>query len=113
MKFKQWQERKYEGERDPTLLPTWQEAITQVVKSEILYPRMPAILRRQQKKAGQKRKDQHSFKKVEPEDNLAKVEQMAQDMRQSKRQELREAIRTKSRAVKISSRAQNITPREI
>jgi hypothetical protein len=23
MKFKQWQERKYEGERDPTLSPTW------------------------------------------------------------------------------------------
>ena len=31
MKFKQWQEKKYEGERDPTLLPTWQEAINQVV----------------------------------------------------------------------------------
>jgi len=65
------------------------------------------------RKAGQKGNDQHSFKKVEPEDNFAKVEQMAQDMRQSKRQELREAIRTKSRAVKISSHAQNTTPREI
>jgi len=41
---------------------------------------MPAILRRQQKKAGQKGNEQHSFKKVEPEDNLAKVEKMAQDM---------------------------------
>ena len=51
--------------------------------------------------------------KVEPGDNLAKVEQMAQDMRQSKRQELREARRTKSRAVKISSHSQNTTPREI
>jgi len=81
MKFKQWQEKKYEGERDPTLLPTWQEAINQVVKSEILYPRMPAILRRQQEKAGQKRSDQHSFMRTEPEDNLAKIEQMAQDMR--------------------------------
>jgi tryptophanyl-tRNA synthetase len=81
MKFKQWQERKYEGERDPTLLPTWQEAITQVVKSEILYPRMPAILRRQQEKMGKNRSDQHSFMKTEPEDNLAKVEKMAQDMR--------------------------------
>ena len=38
---------------------------------------------------------------------------MAQDMRQSKRQELREARRTKSRAVKISSHSQNTTPREI
>ena len=81
MKFKQWQERKYEGERDPTLLPSWQEAINQVVKSDILYPRMPAILRRQQEKTGQKRSDQHSFMKIEPEDNLAKVEKMAQDMR--------------------------------
>ena len=85
MKFKQWQEKKYEGERDPNRLPDWQEAINQVVKSEILYPRMPAILRRQRKKAGEKGGDQHSFKKVEPEDNLAKFEQMAQDMRQSKR----------------------------
>ena len=51
--------------------------------------------------------------KVESGDNLAKVERMAQDMRQSKRQELREARRTKSRAVKISSRTQNTTPREI
>ena len=51
--------------------------------------------------------------KVEPGDNLAKVEQMAQDMRQSKRQELREARRTKSRAVKISFHSQNTTPREI
>ena len=51
--------------------------------------------------------------KVEPGDNLAKVEQMAQDMRQSKRQELREARRTKSTAVKISSHSQNTTPREI
>ena len=33
---------------------------------------------------GQKRSEQHSFMKVEPEDNLAKVEQMAQDMRQIK-----------------------------
>ena len=46
MKFKQWQEKKYEGERDPNLLPSWQEAINQVVKSDILYPRMPAILRK-------------------------------------------------------------------
>ena len=74
---------------------------------------MPAILRRQQKKAEQKGSEQHSFKKAEPEDNLAKVEKMAQDMRQSKRQELREARRTKSRAVKISSHSQNTTPREI
>ena len=74
---------------------------------------MPAILRRQQEKAEQKRNEQHSFMKVEPGDNLAKVEQMAQDMRQSKRQELREARRTKSRAVKISSHPQNITPKEI
>ena len=74
---------------------------------------MPAILRRQQEKAEQKRNEQHSFMKTEPEDNLAKVEQMAQDMRQSKRQELREARRTKSRAVKISSHSQNTTPREI
>ena len=51
--------------------------------------------------------------KVEPGENLAKVERMAQDMRQSKRQELREARRTKSRAVKISSHSQNTTPREI
>ena len=51
--------------------------------------------------------------KVESGDNLAKVEQMAQDMRQSKRQELREARRTKSRAVKISPHSQNTTPREI
>jgi len=70
MKFKQWQEKKYEGERDPTRLPSWQEAINQVVKSDILYPKMPAILRRQQKKAEQKGNEQHSFKKVEPEDNL-------------------------------------------
>jgi hypothetical protein len=74
---------------------------------------MPAILRRQQKKAEQKGSEQHSFKKVEPEDNLAKVELMAQDMRQSKRQELREARRTKSRAEKISSHSQNTTLREI
>ena len=74
---------------------------------------MPAILRGQQGKTGQKRNEQHYFMRTEPDDNLAKVEQMAQDMRQSKRQELREAIRTKSRAVKISSRAQNTTPREI
>ena len=85
MKFKQWQEKKYEGERDPTRLPDWQEAINQVVKGEIMYPRMTAILRRQQEKTGQKGNEQHSFKKVEPENNLAKVEQMAQDMRQSKR----------------------------
>ena len=74
---------------------------------------MPAILRRQQEKTEQKRNEQHSFMKTEPEDNLAKVEQMAQDMRQSKRQELREARRTKSRAVKTSSHSQNTTPREI
>jgi hypothetical protein len=42
---------------------------------------MPAILRRQQEKMGEKRSDQHSFMKIEPEDNLAKVEKMAQDMR--------------------------------
>jgi hypothetical protein len=42
---------------------------------------MPTILRRQQEKTGQKRSDQHSFMKTEPEDNLAKVEKMAQDMR--------------------------------
>ena len=51
--------------------------------------------------------------KVEPDDNLAKVEQMAQEMRQSKRQELREVRRTKSMAVKTSSCAEGITPREI
>jgi hypothetical protein len=51
--------------------------------------------------------------KVESGDNLAKVEQMAQEMRQSNRQELREMRRTKSRAVKISSHSQNTTPREI
>ena len=81
MKFKQWQEKKYEGEQDPNHLPSWQEAINQVVKCDILYPRMPAILRRQQEKMGQKRSEQHSFMKTEPEDNLAKVEKMAQDMR--------------------------------
>ena len=74
---------------------------------------MPAILRRQQEKAGQKGNEQHSFKKVESGDNLAKVEQMAQDMRQSKRQEFREVRRTKSRAVKISSCTESTTPREI
>jgi hypothetical protein len=42
---------------------------------------MPAILRRQQKKAEQKGNEQHSFMRTEPEDNLAKVEKMAQDMR--------------------------------
>jgi len=42
---------------------------------------MPAILRRQREKVEQKRNEEHSFMKVEPEDNLAKVEQMAQDMR--------------------------------
>ena len=83
------------------------------MKGDILYPRMTAILRRQQEKTGQKRNEQHYFMKVESGDNLAKVEQMAQDMRQSKRQELREARRTKSRAVKISSHSQNTTPREI
>ncbi len=62
---------------------------------------------------GKKRSDQHSFMKVEPDDNLAKVEQMARDMRQSKRQELRETRRTKSRVVKSSSRAQSTTLREI
>jgi hypothetical protein len=51
--------------------------------------------------------------KVEPEDNLVKVEQMAQDMQQSKRQELRKARRTKSRAVKTSSCTKSTTPREI
>ncbi len=51
--------------------------------------------------------------KVEPGDHLAKVEQMAQDMRQLKRQELREARRTKSRAVKTSSCAKSTTLREI
>jgi hypothetical protein len=51
--------------------------------------------------------------KVESGDNLAKVEQMAQDMRQSKRQELREMRRTKSRAAKTSSCAESTTPREI
>ena len=51
--------------------------------------------------------------KVESGDNLAKIEQMAQDMRQSKRQELREARRTKTRAAKTSSCAENTTPREI
>ena len=74
---------------------------------------MPAILRRQQEKTRQKRNEQHSFMRTEPEDNLAKVEQMAQDMRQSKRQELREARCTKSREVKISSRSQNNTPKKI
>ena len=51
--------------------------------------------------------------KVESWDNVAKVEQMAQDMRQSKRQELREVRRTKSRAAKTSSCAESTTPREI
>ena len=51
--------------------------------------------------------------KVESGDNLAKVEQMAQDMWQSKRQELREMRRTKSRAAKTSSWAESTTPREI
>ena len=51
--------------------------------------------------------------KVEPGDNLAKVEQMAQDMRQSKRQELREMRRTKSRAAKTSSCAESTSPRGI
>ena len=74
---------------------------------------MPALLRKQQTREGQKRSDQHSFMKVEPEDNLAKIEQMARDMRQSKRQELRETRRTKSRVVKSSFRAQSTTPREI
>jgi hypothetical protein len=38
---------------------------------------------------------------------------MAQDMRQSKRQELREARRTKSRAIKTSYCTESTTPREI
>ncbi len=46
MRLKQLYEKKYEGERDPTLLPIWQDAIPQVLDSESVYPRMPAILRR-------------------------------------------------------------------
>lgn len=54
-----------------------------------------------------------SFIEVVPSDKIAKVEQMIQDKWQSKRLEIRDAKRIKSRAIESSSCTQHISLKDL
>ena len=82
-KFFQWQDRKYQGRRDPQEVPAWKQAIADI--DRLQRGGEDDVLQHHQITKLEDDEGKHSFMKAKYGDSIAKAEQKMNDLRKSKR----------------------------